>query len=107
MQQYKRIVGHLPGSIEKACQLIQEEAKRNVGQSGGQHPQILTGALREGILYNIWKKDGIIRGYVGIRKELFYGRMLEFGTVHIPAYPWLFSAMKAKEKEIQRLLKGR
>lgn len=107
VKQFKRITGHLPGAVEKACQIVQEEAKRNVGQSGGQHPQIVTGALKDGIRYNIWKGAMVIRGYVGITKELFYGRMLEFGTIHIPAYPWLFPAMKAKEKEVQKLLKGR
>lgn len=106
-QRYKELTGPLRGNIEKACKLIQAEARENVSQSGSKHPQILSGALRKGILYNVWQGGQTIRGYVGITKELFYGRMLEFGTIHIPPYPWLYSALKAKQNEIQRLLKSR
>lgn len=104
-QRYKELTGHLPGNIKKACELVQAEAKKNVSQSGGNHPQVLTGALKDAIAYNIWQKAGLIRGYVGITKEVYYGRILEHGTVNMPAYPWLYPALIARENEIRGLLK--
>lgn len=104
-QRYKELTGHLSGNVRKACELIQAEAKKNVSQSGGNHPQVLTGRLRDNISHNLWQKAGLIRGYVGITDEAYYGRMLEFGTVSIPAYPWLYPALKARENEIRGLLR--
>jgi len=105
-KQYNRITGHLPGNIQKACELVQAEAKANVSQTGGKHPQIKTGQLRDNIKTNIYQKGKTVKGFVGITQDEFYGRMLEFGTIRIPAYPWLFPALKAKQNEVQRLLKG-
>jgi hypothetical protein len=104
-QRYKELTAHLPGNIRKACESVQAEAKKNVSQSGSNHPQVATGALRDGIAINIWRKPGLIRGYVGINRDLYYGRMLEHGTVNIPAYPWLYPALKARENEIRGLLR--
>lgn len=107
VQRYAELVSHLPASVDQACKIVQEEAKANVSQAGGKHPQIQTGRLKNNIKINIFRKGPTIRGYVGLTGDFFYGRMLEFGTNHIPPYPWLFPALKAKQNEVMKLLRGR
>lgn len=73
--------------------------------------------LREGILMNVTiKSDGVrgatVRVRIGLRKDIkfegrsivFYGKFIEFGTVHMPAKRFFRNAFDVeKEYVIQRL----
>lgn len=104
-ERYKEIAGPIAANIKRACEIVQSQAKQNV--SGSDHPRIVTGQLKEGIKINIYRKGETVKGYIGITRDEFYGRMLEFGTVKMPPYPWLFPAFESKYKQIQKMLRGR
>lgn len=61
-----------------------------------------TGRLRASITHKV-EADGKIEGTVGSNVE--YAPYQEFGTVKMPAHPYLFPALEGKKREIEEALK--
>ena len=99
----KEIEGKLLGDIQKSLEqvglVVERQAKINVSQSSG-HPRVQTGRLRSSITHEVEQ------GQVSIGTNVYYGKILEFGSVKMPPYPWLFPAVESNRQNIINLLKG-
>jgi len=100
----QELLGSIKKGMERATLIVENEAKRNVSQTGGRHPQVQTGELWSSISSRVASKGNDITGEVGTNVE--YGKHLEFGTIRMPAYSWLFPAVESKKDEIKEALKG-
>lgn len=69
---------------------------------GGRRPWLRTGMLRDSIRYQIEKSGDDTTAIVGT--PLKYGKYLEFGTVKMPPYPWLFPTIEEHRGEIRDIL---
>jgi len=89
----------------KAVLIVENQAKKNVSQTGEKHPQVKTGRLRASIESDVSESGNKIVGTVGTNVE--YGKPLEFGTSRHPPYPWLYPAVESKRGEIKAALEGK
>ena len=94
------ILDGLQKGLEKVGLIVERQAKINVTQSPPSHPQVQTGRLRSSITHNVNP------GEVEIGSNVVYGKILEFGSVKMPPYAWLYPAVEAKRNEIIEALKG-
>lgn len=97
----KEIIDGLQKGLEKVGQIVERQAKINVSQSPPSHPQVQTGRLRASITHNVNP------GEVEIGTNVYYGKILEFGSVKMPPYAWLYPAVELKRNDIIDALKGR
>lgn len=89
-------------ALKEGGQVIVEEAK-SILSSGG---HIVTGNLKEGLSVSGVKggKDGkyVKAGITkGDKSPIYYGKFLEWGTLKMPAYPFLAPAFESKKGEVQ------
>lgn len=101
----KEILDNLQKSMERVGQIVERQAKINVSKSPPSHPQVQTGRLRSSIIHQVDQSGNEIATLIGT--NVVYGKFLEFGTVRMPPYPWLFPAVEEKRKEIVDALKGK
>ncbi len=94
-EQKKNIKDKLDRNMEKACLLVERDAKINA--------PVDTGRLRASITHRIEKDDEDIVGIVGT--NVVYASYQEFGTIHMPAHPFLFPALESNKGKIKELLK--
>jgi phage gpG-like protein len=103
--------------IERACELLEAEAKRVIGtydpgwpplqpetiarKATGDSPLLEIGELRDSITHNMTREFGEVVGYVGSDNEKAVWH--EFGTRTAPPRPFLGWALNAKEREIEEL----
>ncbi len=89
-------------ALKEGGQVIVEEAKSILSSEG----HIVTGNLMDGLSVS-GVKGGKGGKYVeaGITKgdnsSIYYGKFLEWGTVKMPAYPFLAPAFESKKNEVQ------
>ena len=81
-------------ATEAGAKLIEEAAKERV--------PVKTGALRDAI-HTEFKGDADWAVVAGNR-DAFYGHMVEFGTTHSPAHPFLVPAAEARRMEVQKIV---
>lgn len=74
---------------------VEEAAKRNA--SGRPGPEVVTGRLRNSIQW-VLHADAL-GPYVDVGTNVHYAPFLEFGTVNMPAYPFLGPAAEAARLE--------
>jgi len=94
-----KLLGDIQKSLEKIGLVVERQAKINVSQSSG-HPRVQTGRLRSSITHEVEQ------GQVSIGTNVYYGKILEFGSVKMPPYAWLFPAVESNRQNIINLLKG-
>lgn len=99
------IMDGLQKSMEKVGALVERQAKINVTQSPPSHPQVQTGRLRSSIIHQVTTNNNEIVAEIGTNVR--YGKYLEFGTVKMPPYPWLFPAVEQSKSAIVEILKGK
>lgn len=91
--------GRVTGALRAGAELVEAEAKSRV--------PVDSGDLRDRIHI---EQDGDDVLVVAGDKQVFYGHLVEFGTSHTPARPFLIPALEAKSGEIvefaSRALKG-
>ena len=97
----KELVDKLDGGMHKAVLIVERQAKENVSKTTG-HPQVQTGRLRASIVSRVDKEGNNIVGKISSNVE--YAPYLEFGTIRMPPYPWLFPALEAKKGEVKEAL---
>ncbi len=90
--------------MERVGVVVERQTKILVSQSPPSHPQVQTGRLRSSIIHNIISGEGGITAEIGTNVK--YSKYLEFGTVNMPPYPFLFPAVESKRAEIIDILKG-
>ena len=95
----KEILDSLQKGLEKAGLIVERQAKINVSQSTG-HPKVQTGRLRSSITHET-DNDSVTIG-----TNVYYGKILEFGSVKMPPYAWLYPAVELKRNDIIEALKG-
>ena len=98
----KELVDRLFSNMSKATYIVERQAKINVSKSGSSHPQVVTGRLRSSVTSLVTKEGDVIYGAVGT--NVVYAPFLEFGTVKMPPYPWLFPALEEKRDEVTKAL---
>jgi len=69
--------------------------------SPGEAPASATGALRQSVKGTVEKEGKQVVGMVGT--DLDYGRMLEFGTKHMEARPWLRKSFEKSESKVKEI----
>ena len=94
-----KLLGDIQKSLEQVGLVVERQAKINVSQSSG-HPRVQTGRLRSSITHEVEQ------GQVSIGTNVYYGKILEFGSVKMPPYAWLFPAVESNRQNIINLLKG-
>ena len=109
-----RIMGNLEKGLSNAGMIVAKQAKKNVTAplpSGKQHPRYKdTNHLAASIasdndgVFRIEKTSTEIAVVVGTK--LPYGAHLEFGTVNMPPYPWLFPATESEKPKIIEAIKA-
>ncbi len=93
------IIGNLEKAMEQVGAIVENQAKINVNQIPPKHPQIgKTRELVNSIKHYTEKSDNEITTTIGTNTR--HGLYLELGTVKMPPYPWLFSAVELKKQEI-------
>lgn len=98
------ILDGLQKGLEKVGLIVERQAKINVTSpqpSGKSHSYVDTNRLAASVSHEVGE------GEVMIGTNVTYGKYLEFGTVNMPPYPWLFVAVEEKRGEIIEALKGR
>lgn len=93
-------------SLLIGAEIVLEEAKRLV--------PVLTGNLRDSLIITF---DGKVNGaavserrfftavYIGPeRRQGFYGHMVEFGTIHMAAHPFMRPALDNTREEVKRAI---
>jgi len=110
-----RIMDNLEKGISNAGMIVARQAKKNV-----------TRPMPSGILNHWWRDTGELAGSIAneggngifriektgneisvlVGTKVVYGTYLEFGTVNMPPYPWLFPAVESKRKEITEAIKA-
>lgn len=84
-------------NIEKACLLVEGDAKRMVA--------VDTGRLRASITHEVEKKGDEVMGRVGT--NVVYGVFQEYGSSKMAAHPFLRPALESNKGKIKRLLGGK
>ena len=95
-EQEKKLIDKLTKNMAKAAFMVEGEAKRLC--------PVDTGRLRASIASRVETEDSEIVGIIGTNVE--YAPAQEFGTVKMPAHPFLYPALEGKKKEIEELLKA-
>ena len=90
----KEIKSKLEKNMEKACLIVERDAKINA--------PVDTGRLRASITHEVEVTEEIT-GRVGTNVK--YAPYQEFGTYKMPAHPFLFPALEANRERIKELLK--
>ena len=100
------IMAGLNTAMERVAKLVEKQAQTNVNQSPPSHPQVQTGRLYSSIddFSHVERDGNEITAVIGT--NVYYGFYLEFGTVKMPAYPWLFPAVELKRQEIVDTIKA-
>ena len=105
----KEITDNLWKSMLKVKGLVQRQAVENLDnpRGGSEHPQRQSGRLIANVnaFSHIEKDADSITAVIGT--NVYYGKYLEFGTIKMPPYPWLFPAVEMKKPEIIQILKER
>lgn len=118
------ILNGLQQAIEKACVLVQNDAKRNIVEHSAQTPWQKTGRVASAVNHEIKTEGDAIIGEIKIMDESYkqIGRWLELGhpqhpgqyvpaigkrlvAGEVPPYPWLFPAVESNRDKIIELLK--
>jgi len=84
-------------NMEKACLLVENDAKRFVA--------VLTGNLRGSITHEIKVTKNEVKGVVGTNVN--YAIPQEYGTSKMAAHPYLRPALKKNIPKIKQLLGGK
>ncbi len=107
-----RIMSNLEKGLSNAGMIVARQAKKNVTAplpSGKTHSYKDTNHLANSIgsdndgVFRIEKTANEISVLVGTK--LLYGLFLEFGTVNMPPYPWLFPATESERPKIIEAIK--
>lgn len=117
-ERQKEILAGLSLALRRAAIVVENQAKENVDQTPPAHPQVQTSRLRSSISHN-WSGSGITHGQVEppakaqdgvsepseelavhIGTNVYYGKILEHGSVKMPAYPWLYPALEVSKLKI-------
>ena len=103
----KDITDKLYKGMVRAVALVERQAKMNVSKTGDEHPQIQSHQLWDSIGEHskVEESGGNIVGTVGTHIE--HGKYLEYGTVNMQPYPWLFPAIEEKRNDIKEALLDR
>lgn len=96
----------LYASMTNVGALVMNQAKKNVWSplpSGKTHPYYKDkNILASNIIYRVESTRGSLMVAIGTNTK--YGKYLEFGTIKMPAYPWLFPAVEMSRNEIKKAL---
>ena len=65
-----------------------------------------SGILRRNILYEVHARGDVVEGRIGVRKKIYWGWMVERGTVKMRASPFLRPAVFQNASTILRILRG-
>ncbi len=84
-------------NMEKACLLVENDAKRFVA--------VDTGRLRASLAHEVKKEGKEVVGIVGTNVE--YAIEQEYGTGKMPAHPYLRPALEKNKIAIKRLFGGK
>lgn len=91
--------GRLTAALRAGAELVEAEAKARV--------PVASGDLRNSIHV---EQDGDDIRVIAGDDSVFYGHLVEFGTSHTPARPYLIPALESRRGEIEqiasRALKG-
>ena len=78
-------------AVRTAANVIRDQARQNA-------PRGRTGRLKKGIIVESKRgRPGVISFNVGTKKEVFYGRFVEFGTQNRAANPFFRRAFKSRK----------
>lgn len=105
-------------SVEKACRIIRDEAKRVLGtydygwpslaestikrKATGDSPGLETGAMRKSIKFSVSGSRMNWEGYIGTDDP--HALFFELGTIHQPPRSFLAGAAMQKEREVKKIL---
>jgi len=84
-------------NMEKACLLVEGDAKRMV--------RVDTGRLRASITHEVEKSKDEVTGRVGSNVE--YAVYQEYGTSKMSGHPYLRPALEKNKRKIKQLLGGK
>ena len=68
---------------------------------------VRTGKLRGNVTWESQREGGQLRATIGVRRDAFYSRFLEFGTVKMPARPFFRPALQRAKDDMFRALERR
>ncbi len=100
------IMKNLGTAMEKVAKIVEKQAQTNVNQSAPSHPQVQTGELYKSIddFSHVERDGNEITAVIGTNVP--HGFFLEFGTVKMPPYPWLFPSVEAHRQDIIDIIKS-
>ncbi len=100
------IMKNLGTAMEKVAKIVEKQAQTNVNQSAPSHPQVQTGELYKSIddFSHVERDGNEITAVIGTNVP--HGFFLEFGTVKMPAYPWLFPSLEVNRQNIIDIIKN-
>lgn len=108
-QREKEILDRLDKSMERVGAIVERQAKKNTvtPKPSGKHHKYYkdTDRLASSIIHWLERDGNSISAVIG--SNVYYGTYLEFGTVNMPPYPWLFPAVEMKRAQIIETLKGK
>ena len=100
----------ITADVEKKAMDRLEEAGEFVADRARQKVPVLSGKLRDSIRVTRFKGDPKqnIRVYAGSRQKggAFYAHMVEYGTVKMPAKPFLRPALNECKGRIRRIVQN-
>ncbi len=98
----KKLDDQMWRNMEKVGVLVERQAKKNVSQPKGSHPQVDTGRGRASIIHWVFKGGNVI--VVSIGSNVYYMKYLELGTINHPPYSWLIPAVEMSKDKITEIL---
>ncbi len=119
------ILNGLQKAMEKACVLVQNDAKRNIVENSAKSPWKKTGQIASAVNHEVTTNGNEIIGEIGIadQEKAKVGKYLELGHIQHPGqyveaigkrlvagevspYPWLFPAVESNREKIIEILKN-
>lgn len=115
--------GPVKKALAKGARLLRDEAKRNLRAAIANNGSVATGLLEQNVIASRGKEPIGSKGeryLVRVRQKVYPGRdldsknkpvttrktaaLLEYGSEHQPATPWLRPAVQAKGEEVIRVV---
>ncbi len=104
-----KLMANLDKAMNRVGAIVERQAKKNVTapKPSGKHHKYYkdTDRLAASIIHWIERDGNSISAIIG--SNVVYAAPLEFGTVNMPPYPWLFPAVESSRSKIVELLKGK
>jgi HK97 gp10 family phage protein len=96
LREANRALKKLPDFAKKEVQLAMTETAANIARAASARARHRTGRLQLGIASAARPRS--LSAVVGVSRDAFYWKFLEYGTVSIPARPFMRPAAVAEEK---------